>query len=124
MDGVAISMWQVNRISTTVFDACFAVMESWPGWASLTVLSGLTGVIALVAYKYTSNQRAIGKVHDNIRAALLAAKLFKDDIGVTLRSQGKLFAAAAKLFLLSLQPLAVMIIPMALLLAQMAPRYE
>lgn len=117
-------MWQVNRITTALFDGFFAVMESWPGWASLLVLSALTGVIALLAYKYTSNQRAIGKVHDDIRAALLAAKLFKDDIRVTLRAQGKLFTAATKLFLLSLQPLAVMIIPMALLLAQMAPRYE
>jgi len=117
-------MWHVNRIATAVFDAFFSVMEPWPGWASLTVLSGLTGVIALFAYKYTSNQRAIGRVHDDIRAALLAAKLFKDDIGVTLRAQGSLFSSAAKLFLLSLQPLAVMIVPMVLLIAQMAPRYE
>jgi uncharacterized membrane protein (DUF106 family) len=117
-------MWQVNRIATAVFDAFFSVMESWPGWASLTVLSALTGAIALVAYKYTSNQLAIGRVHNDIRAALLAAKLYKDDIGVTLQAQGKLFSSAAKLFLLSLQPLAVMIVPMVLLLAQMAPRYE
>ena len=117
-------MWHVNRIATSVFDAFFSVMESWPGWASLTVLSALTGVIALIAYKYTSNQQAIGRVHDDIKVALLAAKLFKDNIAVTLRSQGKLFGAATRLFLLSLQPLAVMIVPMVLLLAQMAPRYE
>lgn len=114
----------VNRISTAVFDAFFSVMVNWPGWLSLTILSGLTGVIALFAYKYTSNQKAIGKVHDDIQAALLTAKLFKDDIGVTLRAQGKLFGAATRLFFLSMQPLAVMIIPMALLIAQMAPRYE
>jgi hypothetical protein len=117
-------MATVNRITTALFDTLFAVMESWPGWLSLVVLSALTGIIALVVYKYTSNQTAIGRVHDDIRVALLAAKLFKDDLGVTLRSQGKLFGAATRLFLYSLVPLAVMTPPMILLLTQMAPRYE
>jgi uncharacterized membrane protein (DUF106 family) len=117
-------MATVNRITTALFDTLFAVMESWPGWLSLVVLSALTGIIALLVYKYTSNQTAIGRVHDDIRVALLAAKLFKDDLGVTLRSQGKLFGAATRLFLYSLVPLAVMTPPMILLLTQMAPRYE
>lgn len=117
-------MAHVNRIVTAVFDVFFSVMVAWPAWASLLVLSVITGVVALVAYKYTSNQKAIGRVHNDIRVALLAAKLYKDDIGVTLSAQGRLFTSAAKLFFLSLQPLAVMTIPMVLLLAQMAPRYE
>lgn len=117
-------MAHVNRIATAVFDAFFSVMVAWPAWASLFVISALTGVIALLAYKYTSNQDAIHRVHNDIRVSLLAAKLFKDNIRVTLSAQGRLFVSAGKLFLLSLQPLAVMTIPMVLLIAQMAPRYE
>ncbi len=117
-------MWFINRYLTSGFDAVFAFMEGWPGWLSLTVLSAFTGVVALVIYKYTSNQTAISRVHDDIRSSLLAAKLYKDDLGVTLRSQGRLFGAAGRLLLHSLFPLLVMIVPITLLLGQMAPRYE
>ena len=117
-------MWWLNRYITAAFDAGFSVMESWPGWLSLLVLAAVTGITALLAYRYTSNQAAIGRVRDNMKANLLAVRLFKDDVVVTLRCEGRLFVAAGKLFLLSLQPLAVMIVPMVLLLVQMGLRYE
>ena len=117
-------MWWINRAATVCFDAVFSLMETWPGWLSLLILSGVTGIGALIAYKYTSNQDAIGRVHDDIKVNLLAAKLFKDNLSVTLKSQGRLFWAATRLFGLSMVPLAVMIVPMALLLCQMAQRYE
>ena len=88
------------------------------------VLSAIFGICALVAYKYTSNQGAITRVHDDIKANLLAIKLFKDNYSVTFKSQMRLFWAALRMFGLSLQPLAVMIIPMVLLIIQMAHRYE
>ncbi len=117
-------MWSLNQTITKCFDGLFGLMESWPGWASLLVLSAIFGICALVAYKYTSNQDGITRVHDDIKANLLAIKLFKDNFSVTFKSQMKLFWAAARMFGLSLQPLAVMIIPMALLIIQMAHRYE
>lgn len=117
-------MWQLNRIMTAGFDAVFAPMQSWPGWLSLTVFGGVTGLLAMVAFKYTSNQAAIGKVRDDIKSALLAMKLFKDNLSVTFRSQGRLFISAIKLFLYSLVPFAVMIVPMMLLIFQMGMRYE
>lgn len=117
-------MWALNRVLTSCFDAVFAPMQSWPGWLSLTVLAGVTGFLALLAFKYTSNQAAIGRVRDDIKANLLALKLFKDELGVTLRAQGRLFWAAVRLFLHSLVPFAVMIVPMMLLIFQMALRYE
>ncbi len=99
-------------------------MGSWPGWASLLVMSAIFGICALIAYKFTSNQEAIGRVHDDIKLSLLAAKLFRDNLSVTFKSQGKLLWAAIRLFSLSLLPMAVMIVPMILLLVQMAHRYE
>ncbi len=114
----------INSILTTIFDACFSVMESWPGWLSLTFWSSVTGVVALLIYKYTSNQTAIGKVRDDIKANLLAVKLFKEELGVTLKAQGRIFWAACRLLWHSLIPLAVMMIPMILLVVQMANRYE
>lgn len=114
----------INDIMTAAFDACFSIMESWPGWLSLTFWSTLTGIGALVVYKYASNQTAIGQVRDDIKANLLAVKLFKEELSVTLKSQGKLFWAAVRLLGHSLVPFAVMFIPMTFLIVQMSLRYE
>lgn len=117
-------MWIINRIISAAFEAVFSVMESWPAWLSLTLFSIVVGVLAMVAYKYTSNQRAIGAIRDDIKANLLAVKLFKDELPVTFKAQGRVFVGAIKLFLHSLVPLAVMMIPLVPLIAQMAMQYE
>lgn len=117
-------MWRINSIMTACFDACFGFMESWPGWLSISVFAVLTGAIAMVAYKYTSNQTAIGRVRDDMKSSLLALKLYKDELPVTFRSQRRLFWGALRLFAHSMIPLAVMIVPMVLLVCQMALRYE
>ncbi len=49
-----------------------------PGWLSATVVAAVTGVLLLAVFKYTSNQRAIKRVRNDINAHLLALKLFKD----------------------------------------------
>ena len=114
----------INRILTASFNACFSIMEGWPGWLSLTFWSSVTGIVALLIYKYTSNQKAIGRVRDDIKANLLAVKLFKEELGVTLKAQGRILWAACRLLGHSLTPLAVMMIPMTLLIVQMSFRYE
>jgi len=55
---------------------------------------------------------------------MLALKLFKDSISVTLQAQGRLFKGALQLLVYSIVPLLVMIIPVSLLLAQMGLWYQ
>jgi hypothetical protein len=95
-----------------------------PGWLSVTLVAVTTGAAALVAFKYTSNQRAIRSVRRGIRADLLAVKLFKNDIRVGLRSQGRVLVGAVRLLLLALVPVLAMAIPMSLLLAQLGAWYQ
>jgi uncharacterized membrane protein (DUF106 family) len=95
-----------------------------PGWLSNTIISAFTGLLLLIIFKYTSNQRAIGRVRDDIKADMLALKLFKDSLLVTLQSQARLFKGALLLLLHSLQPMLVMIVPVILLLGQLALWYQ
>jgi len=95
-----------------------------PGWLSNTLVSAVTGVVLLIIFKYTSNQRAIGRVRDDIKANMLALKLFKDSISVTLQSQGRVFRGAFLLLLHAIRPMLVMIVPISLLLAQMGLWYQ
>ena len=49
----------------------------------------------LVAYKYTSNQRAVKRARDDISANLLTLKLFKDNTPAVLRRRAVCFWARA-----------------------------
>ena len=95
-----------------------------PGWLSNTVISAAMGVILLVLWKYTSNQDAIGRVKDGIKANLLAMKLFKDSISVTLQAQGGAFRGGGGLLFHAIVPMLVMIVPVCLIMAQMALWYQ
>lgn len=95
-----------------------------PGWFSATVLGALSGVVLLAVFKYTSNQTAIKRVRDSIKASTLTLKLFTDSARVAFRAQGRLFIGALWLFLFGLVPVLVMIVPVALLLGQMSLWYQ
>jgi uncharacterized membrane protein (DUF106 family) len=114
----------LNVIGNGLFGLLQKPMMVLPAWLSLTVISAVLGVLMLILFKYTSNQVAIGKVRDVIKAQLLAMKLFKDNIPVVLKSQVKIFAAAMMLLVHSFRPMLVMIIPFSLLLGQLGLWYQ
>jgi hypothetical protein len=75
-------------------------------------------------FKYTSDQRAIKGVRDDINAHLLALKLFKDSTPVSLRAQGRILWGALRLFVLALVPILVMAVPVCLILGQLSLWYQ
>jgi hypothetical protein len=95
-----------------------------PVWLSATLIAAVTGVLMLVVFKYTSNQRAIKRVRDDISAELLTLKLFRESASVALLAQIKLVWGAARLFFHALTPMVVMALPAGLLLAQLAQWYQ
>jgi hypothetical protein len=95
-----------------------------PGWLSATIIAAVTGVLLLIVFKYTSDQRAIKRVRDDIKAHLLVLKLFKDSTSVSLRAQGRILWGALRLFVLALVPMLVMAMPVCLILGQLALWYQ
>lgn len=120
---VQIVIW-LNVISNFIGQILSVPITRLSGWQSNTIISGIMGVVFLMIFKYTSNQRAIGKVKDNVKAQMLAMKLFKDSVPVTLQAQGRAFRGAFLLLFYSIRPMAVMIVPVLLILAQMALWYQ
>ncbi len=114
----------LNPIATWLGDVIYAVIGLLPIWLGLFVLSALTGVLMLIAFRHTSNQAAIGRVKDDIKANLLALKLFKDELRVTFQSQFRLLWAILRLQRYVLTPVLIMALPMLLGLAQMGIRYQ
>ncbi len=113
-----------NPPVTWLADVYYSMFDGAPPAVGLIVTSVLTGVVMLIAFRYTSNQAGIARVKDTIKAELLAIKLYKDDLGVMFRSQGRLIGATFKLQWYMLKPLMIMLLPMLLLLAQMGSRYQ
>jgi hypothetical protein len=124
MDGLAQLVVRLNAVANAMGTWALAPLGALPGWLSATIVAALTGLLMLVVYKHTSNQRAVRRTRDGIKADLLALKLFKDSTSVTLRAQGAIFAGALRLLLLSLAPMAVMLVPMVLFLGQLGAWYQ
>src|SRR5581483_9614797 len=57
-------------------------------------------------------------------ANLLALKLFKDSVGVTVRAQRRLLFGAGRLLVLALLPTVVMAVPVTLILGQLSLWYQ
>lgn len=114
----------LNPICTTIGDAAYAVLGLLPVWLGLTIISALMGIVMLVAFRYVSNQVAIGRAKDDIKANLLALKLYKDELRVTFQAQGRLLWAVLRLQRYILTPVLVMLVPMLLCLTQMGIRHQ
>jgi len=114
----------LNALANAAGDIILAPIGSVPRWLSLFIVSVATGVVMLVAFKYTSNQKAIKGVRDNIRANLYALKLFKESALVALRAQGRMLVGAFWLLVYSVVPMLVMVVPVLLILSQLALWYQ
>ncbi len=124
MDFIVLLLGGINRAINAVAGFIFAPVAVLPGWLSITVISAVLGVLLLLIFKYTSAQKAIGRVRDEVNANLIAAWLFKDSLAVTIKSQIKVFTASFKLLYYAVIPMLVMIIPVSLILAQMGLWYQ
>ena len=114
----------LNSVANVVGGIFALLMPTLPGWVSNTILSAVMAVPFLVVFKYTSNQSAIGRIKDRIKANMLAMKLYKDEIEVTIYAQCDIMYRAFLLLLNALLPLVVMIVPVMLLLGQMGLWYQ
>jgi uncharacterized membrane protein (DUF106 family) len=82
----------------------------------LLVLSILTGLVMIVLFGYLSDQKAVHHAKDQLRAQMLAVRLFQDQPQVVLRAYGRIITGTGRYLRVSFKPLAVIILPMIALL--------
>jgi hypothetical protein len=89
--------------------------------AALLILlaSIVLGLIMVLVFGAASNQKAIHRVKDRLKAHLLALRLFQDQIPIVLRSYGRILLAILQYLRLALWPLLLTAIPVTLMLAQL-----
>ncbi len=113
-----------NRISSAIFDL---VLDLPPGdehaWFDMLVWPILGGIVALIVYKYTSNQAGITRTKGRIKMHLLEIRLFNHDLRVVLGATGRILAHNAVYIGLNMVPMVVMIVPIMAMLVQLEARY-
>lgn len=124
MNAVAQLVVWLNAVANALGGWVLAPIAVLPGWLSATLAAAATGVLFLAVFKYTSNQNAIKRVKDDIKANLLALKLFKESALVAVRAQGRILLGAVRLFVYALVPMLVMMVPALLILGQLALWYQ
>lgn len=86
--------------------------------AGLVALSVLTGVGVMIAFKYTANPHALRRAKNGIGAALLGIVVFRHDTRVMFGEEWRLLRSAVEYLIAGVRPLAVVIVPMAAIFAQ------
>ncbi len=86
--------------------------------AIVIVVSLVIGLVMVVLFGYTSDQKAIGIAKDQLKAHLLAVRLYRDQIPVVMGSYGKILRGTGRYLKLAFMPLLYVIIPITLLMVQ------
>ena len=95
----------------------------WPAAQSplLLVLAAslATGLLLVLIFRYTSDQRAIRRAKDQLQAQLLVVRLFQDQLRVVLRAYLRIVLGTARYVRLTLLSTVVMLIPLLPLMVQL-----
>ncbi len=86
--------------------------------AIVVVLSIVVGLLMVVLFGYTSNQKAIKTAKDQLKAHLLAVRLFQDQLHVVVGSYGKILRGTGRYLKLAFMPLLYVIFPITFLIVQ------
>jgi hypothetical protein len=73
----------------------------------------------ILLFGYTSDQKAIGIAKDQLKAHLLAVRLYRDQLHVVMGSYGKVLRGTGRYLKLAFKPLLYVIIPITFLIVQL-----
>jgi hypothetical protein len=97
--------------------------DQLPDWASLTLISLLSGVVMLWVVGKTTAQRRIERARDRMTSAVYEVRLFLDSPRRVIAAQGQLLGSAAIYIGLLLPALLILSAPLGLLYLHLDARY-
>jgi len=82
-------------------------------------ISIVIGLLMVLVFRYTSDQKAIGRAKDRLKAHLLAVRLFQDQLPVVMRAYGKILRGTGSYLRLAFTPFLIAILPITFLIVQL-----
>ncbi len=86
--------------------------------ALVIVISVVIGLLMVIVFRYTSDQKAIHVAKEQLKAHLLAVRLFQDQLSAVLREYGRILRGTARYIRLAFGPLLIVSIPMIFFMVQ------
>jgi uncharacterized membrane protein (DUF106 family) len=87
--------------------------------AFVILLSLIIGLLTVVVFRYTSDQKAVRLTKDQLKAHLLAVRLFQDQLPVVLSSYGHILRCTGRFLRLAFKPLLFLILPLTFLIVKL-----
>jgi uncharacterized membrane protein (DUF106 family) len=81
-------------------------------------VSAVVGLLMVIVFGYTSDQKAIHIAKDQLKAYLLAVRLFQDQLPVVLASYGRIVRGTGRYLKLTFKPLLYVIVPLIIFIVQ------
>ncbi len=82
-------------------------------------ISIVIGLLMVIVFRYTSDQKAIGRAKDRLKANLLAVRLFQDQLPVVMRAYGRILRGTGSYLRLAFTPFLIAILPITFLIVQL-----
>lgn len=108
-----------NRVLGGLLGGLQRPLEGMPAEIGLLLWSLIVSVLMLLVVKRTTNQDALAAVKRQIHGCMFEIRLLNDDLRAILRAQVDLLRHNGRYLLLSLPPLAVMIVPLVVLIGHL-----
>lgn len=113
----------LNHAVNALFDVLLWPFDQLGRPAALVLASGVFGVLALLAFKHVSPQRAIKAAKDRIKARLIEIRIYQDDLRLVGRAILGVLGRNLQYLGLNLLPFVPLAIPFVFVLAQFVVRY-
>lgn len=113
----------VNHAVTALFDLLLRPLESLGPAVALIVVSGVFGVLALIAFKFISYQKGIKTAKDKIKAHLIEIRIYQDDLAIVTRAIGSVLLRNFQYMAYNFGPFVPLAIPFTFVVAQLVVRF-
>lgn len=112
-----------NRVVTGIFDVLLTPLEALGMEVALILVSGIFGILALIAFKHISSQKGIRNVKDRIKAHIIEIRIYQDDLAVVTKAVGKVLLRNLQYLTFNFGPIVPLLVPFSFVAAQLVTRY-
>lgn len=112
-----------NDLTSAILAPLLGWFGPWTAWVDILLWSVIAGVLALVVYKFASNQKGIERTKNDIKVHLLEIRLFQDDILGVVAATAKILVKNVLYIGHQLVPVAIMFVPFMAMVFQLVASY-
>lgn len=107
-----------------IFDIILWPLKGFPPFFGLGFIAIITGFLAVLIFKYASDQKALKKIMTQIKLHFAEIILYKDDISQILHAQKEILKQNLRYFVRTIKPAIPIVAMVLLILSQLNIRYS